>query len=41
MTTLPDGSDAQVRRRNWRLTLVLVAIAAAFYVGFFIAVSNR
>jgi multidrug resistance efflux pump len=41
MTTLPDRSEQQVRRRNWRLTLVLVVIALAFYVGFFIAVSNR
>jgi hypothetical protein len=41
MTTLPDRTDAQVRRRNWRLTLVLVGIALAFYVGFFVAVSNR
>lgn len=42
MTTVPQGHDPQqLRRRNWRLTLLLVGVALVFYVGFFIAVSNR
>ena len=28
-------------RRNWRLAVLLAIVAVGFYVGFFIAVSNR
>jgi len=41
MTTLPDRPEQQTRRRNARLALLLVGVALVFYVGFFIAVSNR
>jgi len=41
MTTMSDSKQQPTRRRNWRLAVVLGVIAIAFYVGFFIAVSNR
>lgn len=41
MTTMPGSPKSSSARRNARLALVLAIIAVAFYVGFFIAVSNR
>lgn len=41
MTTMPDSPKPAAARRNVRLALVLAIVAVAFYVGFFIAVSNR
>lgn len=38
---MPDSPNPPTARRNGRLALVLAIIAIAFYVGFFIAVSNR
>lgn len=38
---MTNTAEQPTRRRNWRLAVVLAVVAVGFYVGFFIAVSNR
>lgn len=39
--TMPKPTAPPSARRNWRLGVLLAIVAVGFYVGFFIAVSNR
>jgi len=39
--TMSKPSAQPPARRNWRLAVLLAIVAVGFYIGFFIAVSNR
>ncbi len=39
--TMSKPAEQPSGRRNWRLAALLALVAVGFYVGFFIAVSNR